>query len=77
MDHVTLNFNIYLSTAAILLDFENAFDTTWHPGLLYKFIKLNFSVNTVRLISSFLTGNLESRSKARCLDQEKYKLGYP
>jgi len=53
-DHVTLNFNNNLSTAAVFLDIEKAFDTTWHPGLLYKLIKLNFSVNTVKF-NSFLS----------------------
>ena len=54
-DHVTLNFNNNLSTAAVFLDIEKAFDTTWHPGLLYKLLKLNFSVSTVKLIRSFLS----------------------
>jgi hypothetical protein len=35
-DHVTLNFNNNMSTAAIFLNIEKAFDTTWHIGLLYK-----------------------------------------
>jgi len=35
-DHVTLNFNNNMITAAIFLDVEKAFDTIWHPGLLYK-----------------------------------------
>jgi hypothetical protein len=39
-DHVTLNFN--MSTAAIFLDIEKAFETTWHNGLLYKLSKMNF-----------------------------------
>jgi hypothetical protein len=54
-DHVTLNFNNKLSTAAVFLDIEKAFNTTWHPGLLYKLIELNFSVNIVKLIGSFLS----------------------
>jgi hypothetical protein len=29
-DHVTCNFNNKMSTAAVLLDIEKAFDTTWH-----------------------------------------------
>jgi retron-type reverse transcriptase len=40
-DHVTLNFNNKMSTAAVFLDIEKAFDTTWHTGLLYKLSKLN------------------------------------
>jgi hypothetical protein len=35
-DHVTINFNNNMSMAAVFLDIERAFDTTWHPGLLYK-----------------------------------------
>jgi hypothetical protein len=37
MDHVTLNFNSNL--CAVFLDFEKAFDTTWHPGSLYELLK--------------------------------------
>jgi hypothetical protein len=32
-DHVTLNFNNQMSMAAVFLDIEKAFDTTWHSGL--------------------------------------------
>jgi hypothetical protein len=39
-DHVTYFNN--MSTAAVFLDIEKAFDTTWHPGLLYKLSKLHF-----------------------------------
>jgi hypothetical protein len=52
-DHVTLNFN-NLSTAAVFLDIEKAFDTTWNPGLLYTLNKLSFPARTVKLISSFI-----------------------
>jgi hypothetical protein len=51
-DHVFLNFNNNISTAAVFLDIEKAFDTTWHLGLLYK---LKFSFNLMKLISSFLS----------------------
>jgi hypothetical protein len=54
-DHVTLNFNNNISTAAVFLDIEKAFDTTWYPGLLYKLSKLEFSINLIKLISSFLS----------------------
>jgi hypothetical protein len=37
-----------LSTAAVLLDIEKAFDTTWHLGLLYKLSDLKFSVNLTK-----------------------------
>jgi hypothetical protein len=35
-DHVILNFNNSMSTAAVFLDVEKAFDNTWLPGLLYN-----------------------------------------
>jgi hypothetical protein len=35
-DHVTLHFSKNMSTAAVFLDTEEAFDTTWHLGFLYK-----------------------------------------
>jgi hypothetical protein len=37
-DHVTLNLKNKMFTAAVFLDIEKAFDTTWHSGLLYKLI---------------------------------------
>jgi len=55
MGHVTLNFSKNMSTAEVVLNIEKAFDTTWHPGLLYKLSKLHFSANFIKLISSFLT----------------------
>jgi hypothetical protein len=54
-DHITMNFNNNISTAAVFLDIEKAFDTTWHPGLLYKISKLQFPTNLTKLINSFLT----------------------
>jgi hypothetical protein len=55
MDHVTLNFNNKMSTAAVFLDIEKAFDKTWQPGLLYKLSKLEFFTSLIKLISSFLS----------------------
>jgi hypothetical protein len=54
-DHVTLNFNNNISTTAVFLDIEKAFNTTWHAGLVYKLSKLQFSINLTRLISSYLS----------------------
>jgi hypothetical protein len=39
-DHVTLNFNNNMFTAAVFLDF----DTSWHSGFQYKISKLEISV---------------------------------
>jgi hypothetical protein len=55
VDHVTLNFNNNMSTAAVFLDIEKAFDTAWHPGLLYELSKLNL------LAPSFRNESSESR----------------
>jgi hypothetical protein len=52
--HVTLNFNNKMSTAAVFLDIEETFDTTWHTGLLCKLSKLNFLARMTKLINSFL-----------------------
>jgi hypothetical protein len=54
-DHVTLNFNNKMFTAAVFLDFEKAFDNTWYPGLLYKLSKLEFSTNLFKLTGCFLS----------------------
>jgi hypothetical protein len=52
---VTIKFNNKMSTAAVLLDIEKAFDSTWHPGLLCKLSKLEFSTNLINLLGSFLS----------------------
>ncbi|PNF26942.1 hypothetical protein B7P43_G14042 [Cryptotermes secundus] len=54
-DHVTLNFNNKMSTAAVFLDIEKAFDTTWHSELLFKLSKLEFTNSLTKLIASFLS----------------------
>jgi lysine/ornithine N-monooxygenase len=41
--------------AAVFLDIEKVFDTTWHPGLLYKLSELQFATSLVKLITSLLT----------------------
>jgi hypothetical protein len=53
--HVTFNFNNKMSTVAVFLDIEKAFDTTWHSGLLYKLSKLEFPTSLINLIGSFLS----------------------
>jgi hypothetical protein len=54
-DQVTLNFNNNISTAAVFLDIEKTFDTTWHVVLLYNLHPLQFSINLVKLIISFFS----------------------
>jgi hypothetical protein len=38
-----LNFNNNMSTTAVFLDIGKAFDTTRHPGLLYKLPELKLT----------------------------------
>jgi hypothetical protein len=54
MEHVTLNFNNNISTAAVFSDIEKALDITWHLGLLYKLSELKFLISLIKFISSFL-----------------------
>jgi retron-type reverse transcriptase len=44
-----------MSTAAMFLDIEKAFDTTWDSGLIYKLSNMEFSTSLIKLISSFLS----------------------
>jgi hypothetical protein len=44
-----------MSTAAVFLDIEKTFETSWQPGLLYKLSKLQFSISLIKLIGSFLS----------------------
>jgi hypothetical protein len=75
-DHVTLNFNNNMSMAAVFLDIEEAFDKTWHLGLLYKLSELKFLINLIKLLAlSFLRETPEFRSKVNCLQQGTYKQG--
>jgi hypothetical protein len=61
-DHVTLNLNNNMSTAAVFLDIEKALDTTCHPLLLCKLSKLQFSTNLISLLAHFFRKEIsESR----------------
>jgi hypothetical protein len=55
MDRITLNFSNRITTAAVFLAIKEAFDTIWHPGLLYKLSKLEFSTRLIKLINFFLS----------------------
>jgi hypothetical protein len=54
-DHLTLNSNNKMSTAAVFSDIEKAFDATWIPGLMYKLSYMGFSTSLNKLISSFIS----------------------
>jgi hypothetical protein len=55
IDHINLNFNNNMPTAAVFLDIEKAFDTTWHLGLLYKLWESKFLIILIKLITCFLS----------------------
>lgn len=48
------NKALRLSTGAVLLDVEKAFDSIWHDGMIYKLSDLNFPIYTQKIIKSFL-----------------------
>jgi hypothetical protein len=73
-DQVTLTFN-NMSTAAVFLDIEKDFDTTWQLRLLYKLSKLKLSISLLKLISSFLRENSETRLKVKRPRQGIYNQG--
>jgi hypothetical protein len=53
VDHMTLDFNNKMFTAAVFLDFKKAFDNAWHPGLLYKLSNLYFWPVWLGLLAPF------------------------
>jgi hypothetical protein len=69
-DNVTLNFNNNMSTT---VDIEKAFDTLWHPGLLYKLSTMEFSTNLMRLIGSFFSQRKFSLGGRRNVYAKTYK----
>jgi hypothetical protein len=44
-----------MSMTAVFLGVKKAFDTAWHPGLLYELSKLDFLASVIKLIRSFLS----------------------
>jgi hypothetical protein len=44
-----------LSTAAVFLDIEKAFDTTWHLHLLYKLTELKFFIYVLKKLQQGLS----------------------
>jgi hypothetical protein len=50
--HVTLTFNNNVSTTAVFLDVEKAFDNYTTPWLV-KLSKPQFLINLIKLINSF------------------------
>ena len=54
VEHITTGFNARLSTLAIFLDIQKAYDTTWHCGIFYKLRVFNFPLTLQNIIRSFL-----------------------
>ena len=53
-DDIKREMNTSEVTLGILLDFSKAFDTSDHLTLLQKLYKMNFSVETLKLIQSYI-----------------------
>jgi hypothetical protein len=54
-----------MSTAAVFLHTEKAFDKTWHSGLLHKLSELQFSIGLIKVISPFFTDRKFSLGRRR------------
>lgn len=55
VETITNAFNHKNKVAGVFLDIEKAFDSLWHPGLIYKMVNYHFPNSMIRLINSFLT----------------------
>jgi hypothetical protein len=68
--------DLNISMAAVFLDIEKSFDSTWHPGSLYKLHKLKCSTNLIELVSSFLSERKFAFSfEGKMFTPKKYKQG--
>ena len=54
MEYITSGLELKWSTVAFFLDTSKAYDSTWHTGLIYKFIQMNLSGELIRVIDSFI-----------------------
>jgi hypothetical protein len=52
-------------TVLALIDFSRAFDTVWHPGLLYKIVKMGIPICICQWLRSFL----QDRAVRECQQQ--------
>ena len=53
-EHIQQSFQRRFHTVAIFLDVEQAFDTVWHHGLLYKLQQLRIPDAYIHLLASYL-----------------------
>lgn len=49
-----------LTTACLALDLSKAFDSIYHPLLLYKLRKIGFSISALNMIDSYLSNRKQS-----------------
>jgi retron-type reverse transcriptase len=75
--HVTLNYNNKISMAAVFLNIEKAFDTTWHHGLLYKLCQLECLTSVVKLIAHFLRNENSVSVEGEVSTPRHMKAGVP
>ena len=54
MEYITSGFERRWSTIAVFLDINKAYDSTWHSGLIYKFIQLKVPFTLITIIDSYL-----------------------
>lgn len=52
---VTKNINEKKATIAVLIDYQAAFDTIWHKGLIYKLHTMKFDRNIICMIKNYLS----------------------
>ena len=54
MEYVISGFKRKMITVSVILDINEAYDSTWHRRLIYKLISMNFPSEFTRVIDSFL-----------------------
>ena len=71
VEHISSGFNAHLSTLAIFLDVQKAYDSTWHSGLFYKLRAFNFPTALQAIIRSFLFSHSFWVSEDRALSSSR------
>jgi hypothetical protein len=58
--HGRSDFNNNMATAAVFLNVEEAFNTTWRFGLLHELSELKFPNSLIKLISSSCSEKIQT-----------------
>jgi hypothetical protein len=67
-----------MSTVAVFIDIEKAFDTTWHPGLLHMLSELQFPISLIKLNTSSITNrNFKISVEGELSSPRKVAAGVP